>query len=286
MAAEIDPVSGAAAVDAALAAWRQGDCVLGESWFVVRFSAAHPLSGPARLAAGEGVDLAEEQVRGLIVVSQTCDVVRSCVDRPYVEVSPLVEVDEARLQEIARGRRPMYALVPALVPNRLVADLDRTMTVEKPVIAGWIRTAGCTTDAEAWTLGQALARKRARFAFPDDFTDFTKKLQGRLIDKHERNSDEGRGLRALREIRVQVAPAWDAGEVELFFWFIRNPETADFEGKNWSDLLEQWLKLIPPTGRFTEINGQVATLEDLSAADYVSSYPLDLDHLSSRGSSG
>jgi len=286
VAAEIEAGSRVAAVDAALADWRQGDCVVGDSWFVVRFSAAHPLSGPARLAAAEGVDLAEEQVRGLIVVSQTCDVVRSCVDRPFVEVCPLVEVDDVRLQEIARGRRPMYALVPALVPDRLVADLDRTMTVEKPVIAGWVRTAGCTTDVEAWALGQALARKRARFAFPDDFTAFAKKLQDRLIDKHEKNSDEGRGLRALREIRVQAAPAWDAGQVELFFWFIRNAETPDFEGRNWADLLEQWLKLIPPSGRFTEIHGQVATLEYLTAADYVASCPLDLDHLSLRGSLG
>lgn len=283
MAAEIAAGS-AAAVDAALSVWRQGDCVLGDSWFVVRFDAAHPLSGPARLAAAAGVDLAEEQVRGLVVVSQTCDVVRSCVDRPFVEVCPLVEVDDVKLQEIARGRRPMYASVPALVPDRLVADLDRTMTVEKPVIAGWVRTAGCTTDAEVWAFGQALARKRARFAFPDDFTELTRKLQSRLVDKHERNSDEGRGLRALREIRVQAAPAWEASQVTLLFWFIRNLETPDFEGRNWADLLEQWLRLMPRSGRFTEIHGQVATLDDLTAADYVASFPLDLDHMSLRNS--
>jgi hypothetical protein len=42
------------------------------------------------------------------------------------------------------------------------------------------------------------------------------------------------------------------------------------------------LKLAPESGRFTTIDGQVTTLEDLRASDYVDSDPLDLDHLSSR----
>lgn len=285
MAAETELDSRAAAIDAALMQWRQGDCVLGEHWFVTRFDLDNPLSSAALTAAREGIDLADEQVRGLAVVTQTCDIVRSCVERPFVEVCPLVEVDDSTLKEIAAIKRPAYALVPILVSQRLVAELDRTMTLEKPVLAKWSRTPGWTTDAEARAFAQALARKRARFAYPDDFTTFVEKLQARVAGKHKKGTDEGRGLRALREIRVRASPGWDANPAELFFWFVRHDVDADFEGKNWAELLKEWLKLVPTKGRFTEVEGQVVALEEMTAADYVGSDRLDLDYLSSRTSS-
>lgn len=269
-----------AAIDGALAAWRQGDCAVGEQWFVHRLEKSFSVTVAGREAAKADVDLAEQEVAGFVVVSQTCDVVRSCNDRPYVEVCPLVEVDEDRLAEIQRGRRPAYAFVPLLAGRKLVADLDRVMTVEKPAVAAWARTPGLSTDEEARAFAVALGRKRIRFAFPDDFTTLAKKLQARLADKHDRNTDEGRGLRALREIRIQAAPQWDGEQVDLFFWFIRDAADGNFEGKNWADLLKDWLKLVPPSGRFASVSGQVATLDDMTARDFVDSDPLDLDHLS------
>lgn len=257
--------------------------MLGEQWFFTRLEASHPLSDAARAAAAQESDLAEEQAPGLVVVSQTCDIVRSCASRPFVEVCPLVEVSDAGFSEIASGRRPAYAMVPGLAAKRLVADLDRTMTLEKPIVARWSRVPGCTTDQEARDLAQALARKRARFAFPDDFTALAKKLQGRIGDKHDKNSDEGRALRSLREIRVQAAPSWGASSVTLFLWFIRHDVDADFEGKSWASLLASWLKLIPSSGRFVEVDGLVATLADMRADEYVGSDRLDLDHLSLGG---
>jgi hypothetical protein len=267
-------------VDKALEAWRQGDCVLGEHWFVHRLDKLIPVTVAGRAAAEQGVDLAEQEVQGFVVVTQTCDVVRSCAERPFVELCPLVEVDDDRLCEIQRGRRPAYAFVPLLSAHRLVAHLDRVMTVEKPLLAMWQRTPGWSTDVEARAFALALSRKRVRFAFPDDFTAFAKRLQSRIADKHERNTDEGRGLRALREIRVLASPSWDAPQVDLFFSFVRNESDADFEGKSWTVLLEGWLKLVRPAGRFNSIHGQVLTLQDMTAREYVDSDPLDLDNVS------
>lgn len=255
--------------------------MLGDHWFASRFDIGRPLSTAAKEAAREGVDLAETLVRGLVVVTQTCDIVRSCADRPFIEVCPLVEVDDSRLQDIAHARRPAYALVPALAGQRLVADIDRTMTLEKPVVAKWNRTPGHNSDAEGRAFAQALARKRVRFAFPDDFTALAKKLHDRLAAKHDKNTDEGRSLQDLREIRVQASPSWDANPVTLDFWFIRYDRDIA-EGRGWEDLLIEWLNLVPKAGRFNEVNGEVVTLGDLTAADYVGSDPLDLDHLSSR----
>jgi hypothetical protein len=105
------------------------------------------------------------------------------------------------------ARRPAYAALKSLEPDCLVADLDRMMTVEKSIVATWTRTPGYVDDADGRAFAQALARKRVRVAFPDDFSELVDKLQRRLEDKHGGNSIEGRGLRALPEIRVRAVPA-------------------------------------------------------------------------------
>lgn len=273
---------GCASVDAALLTWRQGDCVVGEQWFVFRTDLERPLTSDGAAAAAEGVDTAESEVFGFMVLTQTCDLVRKSSERPFVEVCPLVEVDEAQHREIERSRRPNYAFFPALADRRLVGDLDRVMTIEKAVVAGWDRVAGWQTDAEARRLALALARKRARVAFPDDFVEFATPLMSRMSSKHDKQSDEGRALRALREIRVRAEPSWDADEVRLAFWFIRDADDATFEGKRWDQFLEEWEKRIPKGGRFVDVQALVQTLEDLTAREYVESDPLDLDYLSTR----
>lgn len=237
-----------ASVGEALASWRQGDCVLGEHWFAF-----------SQLGAG-GTELAEIQVEGLVVVTQTCDIVRSSAERSYIQVSPLVHVDERRHHEIDRGRYPRYVAIPSLADRRLVADLDRTMTVHKAVVARWERHAGWTTDAEIRAIAAALARKRARFAFPDDFVELAQQLQSRLVGKHGKDSDEGRALRGLREIRIEAFPSWDAEEVRLMFWFIRNENDRLFDDvTRAAQWLDRWLRLFRQEGRYVEVQGQIAT---------------------------
>lgn len=279
------PAAPAPDIDAALTEWRQGDCVLGEQWFVHRFDPAVPVTSAAREAAAPGQapgDLAETMVHGFLVLTQTCDIARKCAERHYVEVCPLVEVSADDLKLIKHWRKPAYVFVHALEDLRLVGDLDRTMTVEKPLLATWRRTPGWTTAAQLRSIADALARKRSRFAFPDDFDEFVEALADRIDDKHRRNSAEGRALRELDEIRVQASPTWEANQVELMFWFILENRTAAFEEISWQDHLARWLALLPARGRFREVHGQVAALRDLNADEYVHSDRLDLERLSHR----
>jgi hypothetical protein len=267
-------------VDASLKEWRQGDCVLSEQYFVHRFAPQCPLTDASKQVSMDDIDLADVEVLGFTIATQTCDIVRSCLSRPFIEVVPLVEVEKQKLREIQRGQQSRYAFIPNLAEKSLIADLDRVMTVEKAVVAQWDRISGCSTDEERRALGQAFARKRNRFAFPDDFTEFSRKLQNRLREKHNKSSIEGDALRALREIRVRASPSWDDPEIELTFWFIRNGMDSTFKGMGWHELLEKWLDLVSKSGRFQSVVGQVITLENLSAKDYVESDPLDLDYLS------
>lgn len=273
-----------ARVDEALGTWRQADCALGNHRFLFRLDTEAPLTEPAAVAAAVQADTAEEDVRGFTVVTQTCDLVRGCRERPFVHVSPLVEVDASTLREIERGRRPRYAFVPTLAARNLVVDLDRVMTVEKPVIAGWTRIEGMRHERDARRFRFALIRNRARAAFPDDFVRLISALTRRISAKHDAQSDEGRALRALREIRIRAEPSWSAQEIRVMFWFIRDEGSLSFEGRNWNSYREQWLRRIPTAGRFSGIDGAVQTLDDLTARDYVESDPLDFDHLSTRKS--
>lgn len=272
-------------IDNALADWRQGDLALEEHWFVHVGDPTRALTDTAAEERSTGLQALTSEVSGLALVTQTCDIVRSCCDRPYIEVAPVVPIAPSELGGIQRGRRPSYAALPAILSRHLVVDIDRVMTVEKSIVAKWKRTPGYTSDDDGRAFALALARKRVRFAFPDDFTLFARKLQSRLIEKHDKQTDEGKGLRSLREIRVQATPGWAAESIVLMFWFIRDETRDQWEGKNWSALLAAWLKLLPKSGRFASVNGQVVTLYDLKGADYVGSDPLDLDHLSSRVSS-
>lgn len=193
-------------MDAALQQRRQGDLALEELWFVHVGNPGLPLTIAAGEAAGDGPQALDSEVRGLIIVTQTCDVVRACVDRPYVAVAPLVQIGEANLQQVNQGRRPAYATLPSLEAGRLVADLDRVMTVEKSIVARWTRTAGYTDDA-------TVERPRSR-------------QETSLVEKHGKDSIEGRGLRALRAIRVRAVPSWDATDLEVFLWFVREGDEA------------------------------------------------------------
>lgn len=288
-------------VDAVLNEWRQGDCVLGAHWFVQRFNPQRPLTTDSAdvAKADQETDLSASEVKGFVVVSQTCDIVshppRSCIDRPFIEIVPLIEINdhflesfnykgnrEQFLDEVRKGKRPRFAYIPGVMQYFLVAELDRVMTVEKPVVIAWQRVPGCQNDQEIRALGKALARKRIRFAFPDDFNELVKKLQKRMQEKHDKTeSIEGKALRTLREIRVRAEPSWNASEVCLMFWFIRHEQQNQFEGIRWDQFLQQWLKLIPKFGRFQSVDGLVVSLEDMTAKEYVESDPLDLDHLSS-----
>jgi hypothetical protein len=279
-------------IDAALSKWSQGDCTIGDHWFVARFDPQRPLTTAANdvAAADADADLTESAVIGFVVITQTCDLVRSCTDRPFLEISPLVEVNAELLAEIKRLKRPNYAYIAGVadLPSAtlrerfLVADIDRVTTVEKAVVAAWERIPGCQSDADTRSLAEALARKRSRFAFPDDFNRFAQKLQKRMQDKHEKSTDEGEALRALREIRVSATPAWDADTVELIFWFIRAETDDRFQDQEWHEWLDSWLQFLPASGRFSSVDGSVVTLDDMTAKEYVNSDLLDLDRLSSH----
>lgn len=278
------------AINEALREWRQGDITLDLG---LEFLHVADVSFPLSPASTKAIDSAtnggnsdmEEivsvwgEVPGLVILSQTCDVIRDCRERPYVEVAPLVKLDAQKIEEVRRLKRPAYAYIPATARDFLVADLDRTMTVEKSIVTLWERVPGWETDEEIRDFAQALSRKRSRFAFPNDFVHAMRHIQTRFIEKHHRQSAEGAHLRALREIRVRAAPSWNSDRVKLDWWFIKDSEPQGY-ASDWARWIDSWFALFEQVNRFHAELPIVCTLGDITAQDYVESFPLDLDLLS------
>ena len=203
------------AIDSALSKWRQGDVSLDAEIEFIHLADLSNAHSPASLQlAKEGSDPVEpassittllEDTPGVVVLTQTCDLIRSCEKRPYVSIAPVAQLDTQLVEEVRLLKRPAFAYIPAISERGFVADLDRIMTVEKAVVARWTRVAGCETDKEAREFARAISRKFSRFAFPNDFVSAIGPLQAHLSTAHRKNTCEGAHL---TRIFHQFAELW------------------------------------------------------------------------------
>lgn len=266
--------------------WQQGDCFVGEHWFLVRFAPGKPLAEESRFAAEQGADVSEAAYPGFVVLSQTCDIVRAMDDRPYVEIAALRPVEPDELEQIKKERKPRFAFVPGLEEQLLVADLDLVNSVEKAVLLGFAPVRGCRTDNEIRRFAEILARKRVRFAFPDSITEMLGKWQSRLRGKHDKSSEEGQAARWIRQFRLAASPNWNAGQIHLRFWILLDDGTPEESIPLIESQFAKWVTTFARPAEVADITWQVTSLDTMSAREYLQSDPLDLDHLSKGRASG
>jgi hypothetical protein len=274
-------------LDEALSVWRQGDAILeGAPPFIFLSDLRTPLSAPAQeQAKGRSIeiDIVDVPGPGLAVVSQTCDLVRTCKERPYAEVCPLVPLPSEVLDQVLRGRRPQYFVLSGLAAANLAVDLDRTMTVEKTILIPFTdnRVRGVRTEEEAREFANAAARKRNRAALPDAFVSGLEAIRQRIVDKHGKNSPEGRFLSDVRDLRVRADPSWsaEAAHVEMLFVYERLGDIPPSADEHIAKFVARFL----PSGPYLSLSGRAVSLDTLPAADYVASDRLDLEHLSTKG---
>lgn len=60
---------------------QQGDISYEGKWFIY-------LSSPDE----QGNSIVEEEIVGVVVLSQTCDIVRNYEERPYLEIAPIIDL--------------------------------------------------------------------------------------------------------------------------------------------------------------------------------------------------
>jgi len=224
-------------------------------------------------------------VAGVIVVSQTCDIANISSGKEFVTVCPLVELTAESLREVTSGRTPAYVLLEHPPTLNIVADLGRMMSIHKSILETIDRNEGFTTDQGRVKFAQALERKHGRFAFPDSFSnDVLRKLRERPLSSHDKaNSPNGKSYRSIRYVRVAGLPNWDAQDVEVFFHFVLHEETAREASRSEisKTLDDHFDKINWPTGfRKADPAYQLITLAEMTAAEWVTSQPIDWDFIS------
>lgn len=265
---------------ARLAKWQQGDFSLDCGDFLFR-----DVSELTHEGDDDGGAVFDSEIVGFAVISQTCDVVREPERVPYVSVCPMVVVDAKRMGEIARGQAPRFGFLSATREN-LVVDFSRTMSVSKSLLVSWKRQRGCEDESQKLEFARALETFFGRFAFPDAFVASVMSLRKAILSKYPKGgSDLGKAVRSIREIRAYPHASWsDEAAVPVTFIAILENE-GERELADREEIRTQiWLKIsaIEWQGPFSlhEDGLHLATLGDLTAADYLNSYPLDVNSLS------
>ena len=121
-------------------------------------------------AVTEDSGMLAREVQGWMVMTHSCDIVDRGAGPGFVQVVPLVEMeDDRKLRQVEKRSNPRLAFIPGVAHLRLVADLTRVQTVDRRLLDGWERIPGCRSDEERRDLANALRRKYGRLAAPDDF---------------------------------------------------------------------------------------------------------------------
>ncbi len=264
-----------------LADWQQGDFSLECGGLVFRDVAGIDDD------TGEETDICcDEAVLGFVVISQTCDVIRDPANTSlkYVSVCPLVEIDFEGLSSVEKGKVPRFGLI-ANTPDNVVVDFSRTMSVSKELLVSWEKQRGCPLEKEQLQFARSLERFFGRFAYPDAFNDSLISLRKAVNNRYDKNSIFGKALRSIRELRVYPHASWNSPDSVPVTLIVILDEEIEREIKDRDKVYEQ-IKLkvneidwkAPFSLHEQEIH--LAELRDLTAVDYLNSYPLDLNSLS------
>jgi len=246
--------------------WRQGDVIVGT------------IELPVLDQGDDGEEISVFQTEGGLLLTQSCDIVRDYNHKPFLHVAALVVVDEEALRRIKAGREIRYLFVPGLADQSIVADLDKIATIDKRVVMNRERRAGCFSDDERRGLAASIARHRQRFAFPDEFNDALKPLRRLVENGAGKNSDNGRFVDAVLEIRVTTS-SWD-NPTELDFICIIPEDTPQTMRELWVKDQIPRLEDKASTEWCRDCNFRLSTLSEMSAAEYLESNRLDFDGLS------
>ncbi len=257
-----------------LRAWRQGD-------YTTDLKSAITVEG-----FEDGIpDVRDGDAEGVIVTSQTCDIVNSGPGREYVTVVPLIKATEGMVADAEKGVTPNLAALETPPAPDIVADLNRPFSVRKEFLAGQARSAGFVSDARRARFADALARKAGRFAFPDDFARHVLgSIRERARKAAGKDSDQGKAYASIASIRASAHPGWDDADVAIGFFFILEPEDRrPATIPQIRTVLADHLKAIkwPQGFRAADDGGfEIVSIDDLTAGQYAGSQPVDLDYLS------
>lgn len=163
------------------------------------------------IGAGEGVAEWIPTSAGVVVVSQTCDVVNE--DRTTVVVAAITHLEPSQAAAAALGRRPGLVAIPGLGPLAF-ADLDVLATLTKSELQRAYVSPGVDAgdDQAVREFGQRVGRRFSRFAFPDEVVPWLRPLEELLAKRHRKDrSPEKPAVDLVVQFRIEALGGWAHG---------------------------------------------------------------------------
>jgi len=163
-----------------------------------------PLRGPSGEVIWHGTP------DGVVIISQTCDVVQP--NKAFLQVAPIVRLPPQLVKQASKGAMPSYVAVPEAGFDAF-ADLEHIATVSKAHVALLVPQRGVADVAALRVFGMRVGRRFSRFAFPDEVVPWLEPLKGSVISKAGKTSSPlGRVLDEwVESLRLECTPSWDAG---------------------------------------------------------------------------
>lgn len=246
--------------------WRQGDVLIQLDSFVRK-----------TVDAGGRLVVEPRPTSGGVIITQTCDLVRTRDKIPNVEIAALCRLDGAVAHEARSFRRPTYVPVPG-AGNDAFADLGLLMTIDKAALSWMSPLRGCRDEFEAVRFANGVAHRWSRFAFPDDVVEILRPLKDRLDEKARKASPEGALIQLIEDVFVSAAPGWEAVDGTITLHFVVPEEATAKELAALAAQLLQWKPRVQSGSRRVEL--QSAKLSEVSALEYLTWRRLDYDFIS------
>lgn len=241
--------------------WRQGDVCL-------------DIESLPFLASTD--EFQEMPAKGAVLLTQTCDIVRSAEQRPFVQVAALIQAPNNDIESIRRFQRPRYAFVPSVASEGLVADLDIIVTLDKSAITEWRRTEGCRTPGEQRDFSHAVGRHKNRFAFPDECTMRLKKLRSWVQKKGKTASEDGEFLQAIEQFRMRADDFSAPTEAE-FICILSDGWTMEQRSAWTVSVIPKMESLVADWCQKSSF--RLMSIEEISLLEYRETYRLDFEAL-------
>lgn len=250
------------ASNAPLQDWQQGDVCM---------------KGPSLPFLADFENFDEFECNGIVVVSQTCDVVRSIDLKPLVQIAAVLSVPEAKWEAVAKFHQPRYAALAKFDDLFYVADLDVVITIAKEALRPFTPIRGCPAPADQANFAYALARHRARAAFPDKCTIGLSKLRQWVRDKWKTTGEIGDFLKALEQMRLWADDLEDPKEAQILCVLDAEPD-PQIRAKWVEAVIPKIVELVADWCAICSVS--IQTLEELTVADYRRYQRLDFDSFS------
>ncbi|MFE4581413.1 hypothetical protein [Streptomyces chartreusis] len=165
------------------------------------------------VVTSNGIVRQEPTPNGVVIVTQTCDLVLRT--RPTFQVACVVVLEEDKAKPARSGRQPNLVHIPEL-GSQSFADLSFIATLDKSTLSEANTRHGVLQIDDVRRFGQRVGRRFSRFAFPDEVVPWVRPLQ-KLVEGREGNleSPVGWALDHVASLRLECDEGWKSSPYVL-----------------------------------------------------------------------